>query len=109
MLEENTARNPEFNYDRFELADMDNSECKANLILPQLAEALHLPEIFCYSQRQKEEKHKDVRGKGISKIKEKLISHLYLINLVIMHDSSPSLSAAHFFILCTTGRRKFLF
>ena len=32
-IEENTSRNPEFNYDRFELADMDNSECKANFIL----------------------------------------------------------------------------
>ena len=32
-LEENTARNPEFDYDRFELADVDNSECKANFTL----------------------------------------------------------------------------
>ena len=32
LLDENTARNPEFDYDRFELADMDNSECKANFI-----------------------------------------------------------------------------
>ena len=31
LLEENTARNPEFGYDRFELAD--NSECRANFIL----------------------------------------------------------------------------
>jgi len=30
LLEGNTARNPEFDYDRFELAVMDNSECKAN-------------------------------------------------------------------------------
>ena len=42
LLEENTARDPEFDYDRFEwLANMDNSECKAYLIL---SEALHLPE-----------------------------------------------------------------
>ena len=27
LLKENTARNAEFDYDRFELADMDNSEC----------------------------------------------------------------------------------
>ena len=26
VLEENTARNPEFDYDRFELANMDNSQ-----------------------------------------------------------------------------------
>ena len=33
FLEENTARNSEFDYDRFELIDMDNSECKANFTL----------------------------------------------------------------------------
>ena len=33
LLEENTTRNPEFDYYRSELADMDNSECKANFIL----------------------------------------------------------------------------
>ena len=32
LVDENTARNPEFDYDRFELADMDNSEYKANFI-----------------------------------------------------------------------------
>ena len=32
LLEENTARNPEFDYDHSELANMDNSECKANFI-----------------------------------------------------------------------------
>ena len=32
LLDENTVRNPEFDYDRFELADVDNSECKANFI-----------------------------------------------------------------------------
>ena len=42
LLEEDTVRNPEFDYDRFEwLANMDNSERKAYLIL---SEALHLPE-----------------------------------------------------------------
>ena len=45
MLEENTATNPEFDYDRFELTNMDNSEYKEN-DLPELAEALHLPERF---------------------------------------------------------------
>ena len=33
LLKENTARNPEFYYDRSELADLDNSECKAKIIL----------------------------------------------------------------------------
>ena len=34
LLKENTARNPEFDYDRSQLpADMDNSECKENFIL----------------------------------------------------------------------------
>ena len=33
LLEENMDRNPEFYYNRFELADMDNSEYKANFIL----------------------------------------------------------------------------
>ena len=32
LLQENTARNPEFDYDRLELAEMENSECKANFI-----------------------------------------------------------------------------
>ena len=33
LLKENSARDPEFDYDHSELADMDNSECKANSIL----------------------------------------------------------------------------
>ena len=33
MLGANTARNPEFDYDRLGLADMDNPECKASYIL----------------------------------------------------------------------------
>ena len=67
------------------LVDMDNSECKANArVIP---EALYLPKKFFYSQGQKEENHKDVRGKVISKVKEKLISHLNL-NLVVLHDLS---------------------
>ena len=32
LLEGNTVRNPEFDCDRFELAVIDNSECKANYI-----------------------------------------------------------------------------
>lgn len=69
--------------------------------LPELAEALHLPERFCYSQGQKEENQKDLHGKGISKIEEKLISHLNLTWLFILHDSSLTLSATHFFIAWT--------
>ena len=30
LLEENSARSPEFDYDRIELVEIDNSECKAN-------------------------------------------------------------------------------
>ena len=30
LEKKNTDRNPEFDYDRSKLADMDNSECKAN-------------------------------------------------------------------------------
>ena len=33
LSDENTARNPQFDYDRSELADVDNSECKADFIL----------------------------------------------------------------------------
>ena len=33
LLEQNTARNPEFDYYRFELADVNNSECKAYFTL----------------------------------------------------------------------------
>ena len=32
LLEENATGNLEFYYDRFKLADMDSSECKATLI-----------------------------------------------------------------------------
>ena len=32
LLEGNMARYSEFDYDRFELADKENSECKANYI-----------------------------------------------------------------------------
>ena len=32
LLEENRVKNPEFHYDRFELAVMDNFKCKANYI-----------------------------------------------------------------------------
>ena len=33
LLEENTAKNPELDYNCFELANMDNSKCKANFSL----------------------------------------------------------------------------
>ena len=33
LLEEKKARYPEFDHDCFEVADMDNSECKVNFIL----------------------------------------------------------------------------
>ena len=59
--------------------------------LLELSEALHLPEGFCYSQRQKE-------VEGILNVKEKLISQLNL-NLFFLHDSSLSMTAAHFFIV----------
>ena len=32
-LQENTARKPEVDYDRFKLADIYSSECKANFIV----------------------------------------------------------------------------
>ena len=31
LFGENTPRNPDFDYDRFEFADMENSECKSKL------------------------------------------------------------------------------
>ena len=36
LLEENNTRNPEFNSDRFELADMNTPECKASFILKNM-------------------------------------------------------------------------
>ena len=101
LFGENTPRNPDFDYDRFELADIWRiPNARANFILktdlPELAEAPHLPQRFHYSQRQNEENHEDVHGTDISKTKEKLISHLNL-NLVVLHDSSLSLPTAHFF------------
>ena len=47
-------------------------------------------------------------GRASKKKKEKLISHLNL-NLVVLHDSSLSLSAAYFSIVCITDRRNLLF
>ena len=35
-FKENKAKRPEFDYDRFELADRDNSECKAHFILKNM-------------------------------------------------------------------------
>ena len=70
LSEENTAKNPEFNYDRFELADMDNSECRASKLhfkTEPCQSQLHLPERFCCSQRLKEENHEDVHGKQARK------------------------------------------
>ena len=52
----------------------------------------------------KEENHRYVHGKGISKIGEELN-----LNLVVLHDSSLSLPTANFFIFCTTDKIKLLF
>lgn len=82
------ARNPEFDYDCF----LSWSTLMIRNAEREFSEALHLPERFCNSQRQKEENHKEVHGKVISKIKEKLISHLKL-DLVVLRSSSVSLSA----------------
>ena len=59
LLEENTSRNPEFsyeNYERFNLEEIEEPECKANFRfqkddIPELAEVLGLPEVFRCSQR----------------------------------------------------------
>ena len=58
LLEEDMARNLEFNYasyDHLDLDVIDNPECKANFRfekqdLPVLDEALHLPQLFRFSQ-----------------------------------------------------------
>ena len=71
-------------------------------------DALHLAKRVCYSQRQKDESKNIYLGRVSQIIKEKSISHLNLY-LVVLHDSSLSLSAAHFFIVCATDRRKLLF
>ena len=84
LLEENMGRNPEFYYSRFELADMDNSECKANFIFKKTWSAriswcsASPWKILLFSETKKEN-HKDVHRQGISTIKEKLPSHLMLI------------------------------
>lgn len=57
----NTSKNPVFpyaNYERFELANMDEAECKAEFRfeksdLPQLAEALRIPQVLKCDQRSK--------------------------------------------------------
>ena len=54
LLEENTSRNPEFTYDaydRFDLENMEEAECKSEFRvekrdIPLLAEALGLPDTF---------------------------------------------------------------
>ena len=59
LQEENTSRNLEFsyeNYERFNLEEIEEPECKANFRfqkedIPELAEVLALPEVFRCSQR----------------------------------------------------------
>ena len=59
LLDENTSRNPELsyeNYERFNLEEIEEPECKANFRfqkddIPELAEVLGLPEVFRCSQR----------------------------------------------------------
>ena len=54
LLEENTSRNPDFTYDaydRFDLENMEEAECKSEFrvekrAIPLLAEALGLPDTF---------------------------------------------------------------
>ena len=96
LSEENMAQNPEFYYNRFELADMDDSECKANFILETWSPRISWCsasswKILLNSQRQKEENHKDVHGKGISTKKEELTLHLILIWLFCMTWVFPCL------------------
>jgi len=74
LLEENMGQN--LIAIVFELVGKTSLGKKKDLL--ELAEALHLIERFRHSQREKEEDHKDVDGKVISNIKEKLISHLNL-------------------------------
>ena len=58
LLDDNTSRNPEFNYEnyqRFNLDEIQEPECKAEFRfnkndIPVLAEVLGLPEIFRCSQ-----------------------------------------------------------
>ena len=82
------AGNLEFDDNRFKLADMDNyGVCRVSSTStsPQ--------------KRPKEENHKDLQRK--SKIKEKPMSH-FILNLVVLRDSSLSLSTVHFFKAFTT-------
>ena len=59
LLDDNTSRNPEFNYEnyqRFNLDEIQEPECKAEFRfnkndIPVLAEVLGLPKSFRYSQR----------------------------------------------------------
>lgn len=59
LLEENTSRNPEFNYDiyeRFDLEDMEEPECKSEFRINKhdiyiLSDVLGLPENFICPQR----------------------------------------------------------
>lgn len=72
LLEENTARNPEFDYGRSKLADMDNFECKANFTLKTWSARVSWGSasdwrILVFSET-KEENHPNVQGKDISKI-----------------------------------------
>ena len=114
LLEENTAWNPKFNFDHFDLVNMNinlNSECKANYIFKTLSARVTLDsaatwKILPFSGTKRN--HKDVHGKGISKNKEKLISHLNL-NLVVLLNWNVLLSAAHLFSVFTTDKRKYFF
>ena len=82
LLKENTARDPEFDYDRSELADMNNSECKANSILKTWSARFSWGsaspwKILLFSETTEKTTTK-MYMEGYLKNKEKLISHLNL-------------------------------
>ena len=56
----------------------------------------------------KRENHKDKPRKGISKIKEKLISQ-FDVNLSVLHGSTLSQLAARYFNVCTTKQKGVIF
>ena len=88
-----TVNNHEFDYNCYELDDMDNSECKANFTP---CRRLY---ISLGDKKRQKKSHKEVHEKAIWKIGEKLILHLNLNLFLFFCITWVSLCLQHTFSL----------
>ena len=96
----NVLLKSEFSYDRFELAVVYNCKFKANFILRTSAEvswsSASPRQILLFSETKRRKPQRCTSERHLKdERKTNITSNL---NLAVLHDSSLSLSAAHFFI-----------